>query len=94
MGVDGPDLRLDGQTIPNPLRSFVFPVTITDNVSTDDSLYTKPKGYETVRVPFSGLVGTADAKKKLGPAQQPVDLRPGRGAAEPEHRELVDAADG
>jgi tyrosinase len=55
--------ELDGQTIPNPLRSFVFPVTITDNISTDGSLYTKPKGYETVRFPFSGLVGTADAQK-------------------------------
>jgi tyrosinase len=53
---------LDGTSIPNPLRSFVFPVTITDNVSTDDSLYTKPKGYETVRFPFSGLVGTDEAK--------------------------------
>jgi tyrosinase len=54
---------LDGKTIPNPLRSFVFPVTITDNVSTDDSLYTKPQGYETVRFPYSGLEGTDDAKK-------------------------------
>lgn len=54
---------LDGQTIPNPLRSFVLPVTITDNVSTDDGLYTKPEGYETVRYPYSGLVGTEDARK-------------------------------
>jgi tyrosinase len=56
-------VQLDGQTIPNPLRSFVFPLTITDNISTDNSLYTKPKGYETVRFPFSGLVGTPEAQK-------------------------------
>ena len=55
---------LDKKKIPNPLRSFVFPVTITDNVSGDDGLYTKPKGYETVRYPYSGLVGTEKAKKK------------------------------
>jgi tyrosinase len=55
-------VELDGKTIPNPLRSFVFPTTITDNVSTDDSLYTKSKGYETVRFPFSGLVGTDAAR--------------------------------
>ena len=46
----------DGTTIPNPLRSFVFPVNIDDAV--EDNLYTKPKGYETVRYPLSGLVGT------------------------------------
>jgi len=57
-------VELDGQTIPNPLRSFVFPVTITDNISTDDSLYTKPKGYETVRYPFSGLEGTSEARQE------------------------------
>ncbi len=56
-------VELDGKPIPNPLRSFVFPVTITDNVSTDDGLYTKASGYETVRFPFSGLVGTDAAKK-------------------------------
>jgi tyrosinase len=55
--------ELDGETIPNPLRSFVFPVTITDNVSTDNSLYTKPKGYETVRFPYSGLQGTPEAQQ-------------------------------
>ncbi len=53
---------LDGKKIDNPLRSFVLPVTITDNVSTDNGIYTKPKGYETVRYPLSGLVGTPEAK--------------------------------
>jgi len=56
--------ELDGQTIPNPLRSFVFPVAITDKVAGDQSLYTKPKGYETVRYPLSGLVGTEEARQQ------------------------------
>ncbi len=56
------DFVLDGQTIPNPLRSFVFPKGITDNINGDNPNYSKPKGYETVRYPLSGLVGTqADA---------------------------------
>ena len=51
---------LDGQTIPNPLRSFVFTRQITDNINGDNPNYSKPKGYETVRYPLSGLVGTDD----------------------------------
>lgn len=49
---------LDGVQIDNPLRSFVFPVAITDQVQGDNALYSKPQGYETVRYPLSGLVGT------------------------------------
>lgn len=49
---------LDGVQIDNPLRSFVFPVAITDQVQGDNALYSKPEGYETVRYPLSGLVGT------------------------------------
>lgn len=52
------DFELDGQTIPNPLRSFVFTKGIKDNISGDTPDYSKPKGYETVRYPLSGLVGT------------------------------------
>jgi tyrosinase len=48
---------LDGETIPNPLRSFVFNRSITDNINGDNPNYTKPLGYETVRYPLSGLVG-------------------------------------
>ncbi len=55
---------LDGQTIPNPLRSFVFNRNITDNISTDNPLYTKPKGYETVRYPLSGLVGNEQDRQE------------------------------
>ncbi len=55
---------LDGQKIDNPLRSFVLPVAIDDQVVGDNQNnpnspnYSKPKGYETVRYPLSGLVGT------------------------------------
>jgi tyrosinase len=55
------DFVLDGQTIPNPLRSFVFTKGIVDHLSPfPDADYGKPKGYETVRYPLSGLVGPAD----------------------------------
>ena len=52
------DFVLDGQTIPNPLRSFVFTKNIKDHINGDNPDYSKPKGYETVRYPLSGLVGT------------------------------------
>jgi tyrosinase len=55
------DFPLDGQTIANPLRSFVFTHGITDNLSPfPDADYSKPQGYETVRYPLSGLVGPGD----------------------------------
>lgn len=54
---------LDGQTIANPLRSFVLTAAIVDHISGDNPNYSKPLGYETVRYPLSGLVGTpADQK--------------------------------
>lgn len=49
---------LDGEQIPNPLRSFILPVDIVDQVEGDNALYSKAAGYETVRFPLSGLVGT------------------------------------
>lgn len=45
---------------PNPLRSFTFPEGITDNISGDTPNYSKPAGYETVRYPQSGLVGSEE----------------------------------
>jgi tyrosinase len=54
--------NLDGQTIPNPLRSYIFPMNIVDHISGDKSDYSKAAGYETVRYPLSGLVGTAEAR--------------------------------
>jgi tyrosinase len=47
----------DGATIPNPLRSFKLPMALQD--TEEVNFYGKPKGYETVRYPLSGLVGTA-----------------------------------
>jgi tyrosinase len=47
----------DGTVIPNPLRSFTFPLPITDNIVSDGNLYSKPLAYQTVRFPYSGLVG-------------------------------------
>jgi tyrosinase len=61
------NFNLDGESIPNPLRSYTFPLNIKDNLNGDDPNYSKPKGYETVRYPLSGLVGTdtdIDATKK------------------------------
>src|SRR6185436_20149641 len=56
--------ELDGVLIDNPLRSFMLPVAIVDQVQQDTTSdpnspsYSKPQGYETVRYPLSGLVGT------------------------------------
>ncbi len=56
--------ELDGELIDNPLRSFVLPLAIVDQVQQDNASdpnspsYSKPQGYETVRYPLSGLVGT------------------------------------
>jgi tyrosinase len=51
---------LDGQAIPNPLRSYTFPVNVVDRISADPPDYSKPAGYETVRYPYSGLVGNPE----------------------------------
>ncbi|AUX46382.1 pigment biosynthesis-related tyrosinase [Sorangium cellulosum] len=56
--------ELDGELIDNPLRSFTLPHDLTDdywldNTGGETTPYFKPKGYETVRYPLSGLVGNA-----------------------------------
>jgi tyrosinase len=56
--------QLDGQNIPNPLRSFVFNRNIVDNISGDNPNYSKPTGYETVRYPLSGLVGNTQEQQE------------------------------
>ena len=65
--------ELDGQKIPNPLRSFVFNKGIKDHIDGDNPNYSKPDGYETVRYPLSGLVGTEKdrAATKAHNAQYP-----------------------
>lgn len=56
----------DKTTINNPLYSYKFQRQITDQLNADSSVpgsgvdYSKPKGYQTVRYPFSGLVGKDD----------------------------------
>ena len=48
---------------PNPLYSYTFQANITDRLSPiPDANYSKAAGYETVRYPFSGLVGTDEDK--------------------------------
>jgi tyrosinase len=48
-------------TIPNPLRSYKLQWGVWDNFSLVlDADYSKPKGYESKRYPFSGLVGSDD----------------------------------
>jgi len=49
----------DGEVVTNPLRSFIFPKELTDDaIEVGTYNYSKPAGYETVRYPYSGLVGT------------------------------------
>ena len=60
-------VTLDGETIANPLRSFVLPEAMSDDVNQPEAgnvtnLYAKPAGYETERYPRSGLVGTPEAR--------------------------------
>jgi tyrosinase len=52
---------LDGETIRNPLRSYVLPELLRDDywqdsIKSERNIYFKPPGYETVRYPLSGLV--------------------------------------
>jgi tyrosinase len=58
--------ELDGKLIDNPLRSFTLPAAVVDDMNfpsegDTEHIYEKPKGYQTVRYPLSGLVGTAEA---------------------------------
>lgn len=55
--------ELAGKTIDNPLRSFVLPLALSDDLRLDNRSWAKPEGYETVRYPLSGLVGTPEARE-------------------------------
>ena len=57
-------VELDGIKIKNPLRSFILPEELKDEYPPDDFIYRKPKNYETVRYPYSGLVGTPEAEEE------------------------------
>ncbi|KAH8202873.1 hypothetical protein TruAng_002926 [Truncatella angustata] len=52
-----PTFVLDGEVINNPLYSYTLPQQLNDATG-QDNRYTKHIGYETVRFPLSGLVGT------------------------------------
>ena len=73
--------ELDGVTIPNPLRSYTFQRNIVDNLTTDDpsnpadTSYSKPEGYETVRYPYSGLVGTLPTRRRRSPTTSSFHIR-------------------
>jgi len=59
--------NLDGQVIENPLYSYKFQRGFFDNLSrtNEDTKvdFSKPKGYETVRHPYSGLMGLPDIQR-------------------------------
>jgi len=62
-------VSLDGNTIPNPLRSYTLPVNLQD-VAIDGADYSKAAGYQTVRYPLSGLVGTEEDRLKTAEHNQ------------------------
>lgn len=55
---------LDREEIDNPLRAYKFPTGIVDHISGDIPNYSKAAGYETVRYPYSGLVGTEQEREE------------------------------
>ncbi|KAI0115573.1 putative tyrosinase [Nemania sp. FL0031] len=54
-----PTFDLDGDRI-NPLYSYTLQESLIENVDNSNSRYTKKAGYETVRYPLAGLVGTEE----------------------------------
>ena len=55
----------NGPPFKNPLYSFVFNKGVFDDRNPpNDTDYTKPKGYETVRYPLSGLVGLPNTDQR------------------------------
>ena len=57
-----PTFDLDGQT-ENPLYSYKLQQALVEEVEGNDQRYSKHQGYETVRYPLSGLVGTERDRK-------------------------------
>lgn len=55
-----PKYTMDGETFDNPLYSFKLKEAIGDKIKSAGNRYKKPAGYETVRYPLLGLVGTSD----------------------------------
>ena len=59
-----PTFVLDNEIIPNPLFSYKFQQSLVHDVTTANERYSKPEGYETVRYPLSGLVGTENDRQE------------------------------
>ena len=59
-----PKFELDGETIDNPLFSYKFQQSLVEVVTGANERYSKHEGYETVRYPLSGLVGTDEDRKE------------------------------
>jgi len=57
-----PTIQLSGETkpTPNPLYSYRLQEAINEEIPDANKRYSKPIGYETVRYPLSGLVGTTE----------------------------------
>ena len=56
---------LDGEDIPNPLYSYVLQRALSqEKLEGSNNRYTKHEGYETVRFPLSGLVGTEEDREQ------------------------------
>lgn len=55
-----PTFTLDGKEVRNPLYSYKLQHALGEVVADANHRYSKHRGYETVRYPLSGLVGTED----------------------------------
>ena len=53
-----PTFVLDNEIIDNPLFSYKLQMPLVDDITPANERYSKGEGYETVRYPLSGLVGT------------------------------------
>ena len=69
---------LEGKTVDNPLRSFRFNASVVDRITGENSEYSKPAGYRTVRYPLSGLVGTCEAEEATKTHNAKYSRRGGR----------------
>lgn len=59
-----PTFELDGKIVDNPLYSYRLQQALVENVDGANHRYSKPAGYQTVRYPLSGLVGTEEDVKE------------------------------
>ena len=67
--------------VPNPLLNFKLPEAIPvpseqDNSDSNAKYYAKPKGYTTVRYPYSGIANPSDAKETADKHNQSINGDP------------------